>query len=321
MRMLFPELESKPSPATPCIPTRPAIHGVELPHPIPYQGSKRLLARRILSYTAGRHFRRLYEPFSGSGAITIAAAHARLADEFIIGDSLESLAALWQCILSDPALLADQYEHIWSGFQQQGSIAHYNSVRAAFNQGGDPAQLLYLLARCVKNAPRFNQDGQFNQSPDKRRLGMRPKKMRLEIYGVHSLLRNRARVVAGDFEQTIADATRDDLVYMDPPYEGTSTGTDKRYHQGMDRTRLISTLENLDRRDIPYLLSYDGQSGTKRYGDYLPSHLDAERIELHAGRSSQATLNGRNDVTIESLYVSRSLLPSENAMGDLCFAR
>jgi len=31
--------------------------------------------------------------------------------------------------------------------------------------------LLYLLDRCVKGAVRYNKEGWFNQSPDKRRLG------------------------------------------------------------------------------------------------------------------------------------------------------
>lgn len=40
----------------------------------------------------------------------------------------------------------------------------------------------------------------------------------------------------------------------------------------------------------------------------LPESLNVARLELHAGRSSQSTLNGGSDVTMESLYVSNSLL-------------
>jgi len=284
-----------------------AVRGVELPHPIPYQGSKRLLAPRILSYVAGRRFRRLYEPFAGSAAITIAAAHRRLAESYVIGDSLEPLAALWQSIIAEPIEIADRYERVWSG-HVDGSIEHYNRVRDAFNRHHEPAHLLYLLARCVKNAPRFNGDGGFNQSADKRRLGMQPRKMRREIVGASLLLRHRARAEAADFGDTLRDATDQDLVYMDPPYQGATTGPHKRYHQGMERGRLITALEDLNRRGVPWILSYDGRSGERRYGEYLPAHLDAERIEIDAGRSSQATLNGRDETTIESLYVSCSLL-------------
>jgi DNA adenine methylase len=36
----------------------------------------------------------------------------------------------------------------------------------------------------------------------------------------------------------------------------------------------------------------------------LPDHLDLTHMELEAGRSSQATLLGRDDATFESLYIS-----------------
>ncbi len=308
MRSLFPDVELPVDVAADNL-IGPTNRRVEAPHPIPYQGSKRLLAPFILANVAGRRFRRLYEPFAGSAAITIAASHRRLADEYLISDSCAPLAALWQLILGEPAALADQYERIWMGWQED-SIAHYYHIRDAFNHEQRPDQLLYLLVRCVKNAPRFNQSGQFNQSPDKRRLGMRPRKMRQEIFRAHTLMRKQANAVARDFEEATKEATPQDLIYMDPPYEGTSSGTDKRYHQGMDRARLIHALEEFERRGVPYILSYDGQSGMKRYGAYLPDSLDVERVELNAGRSSQATLNGRDETTIESLYVSRSLTRS-----------
>jgi DNA adenine methylase len=133
---------------------------------------------------------------------------------------------------------------------------------------------------------------------------MRPEKMRQEVFGAHHLLRTRTDAVAGDFAQTIADAGPHDLVYMDPPYEGTSGSRDTRYHQGLARERLIVALDGLNRRGVPWLLSYDGRCGENTYGAPLPPELHATRLELTAGRSSQATLNGIAAVTIESLYVS-----------------
>lgn len=290
--------------------------GAELPHPIPYQGSKRILASRILDVVADRHFRCLYEPFAGSAAITLAAASRRVAERYVLADSLESLAELWRCILLQPAATAEHYERLWTT-QRDDSTQRYLQIRDEFNRLHDPVQLLYLLARCAKNAPRFNRDGQFNQSPDKRRLGMRPQKMRLQVLGASALLRGRAEVRNGDFVTTLADATPRDLVYMDPPYEGTSTGVDRRYHQGMARARLIQQLEELNRRGVPWLLSYDGQCGNKRYGEYLPEHVHGERMELIAGRSSQATLNGLAETTIESLYLSRALSQAIPALASL----
>ena len=239
--------------------------------------------------------------------MTLAAARAGLAEHYIIADSLAPLVEIWRQIIAHPQELADAYERVWNG-QLREEATYYNRIRDEFNRAHDPAKLLYLLARCVKNSPRFNQQGEFNQSPDKRRLGMQPTKMRRELMGAAGLLAGRTTVVCGDFETIIANATSADIIYMDPPYEGTSTGGDKRYHQGLLREHLIAALINLNKRNVPFLLSYDGRCGTKVYGPPLPESLGLLRLELHAGRSTQATLNGKADVTVESLYVSPQLL-------------
>lgn len=278
-----------------------------LPHPIPYQGSKRLLAPVILDTVRGLRFQRLVEPFAGSAAITLAAAHRGLAQRFVIGESLQPLAALWNDVLLRPEALADRYAEIWSA-QFTAGDGHYERVRDQFNEMQRPEHLLFLLARCVKNAPRFNQAGAFNQSPDRRRTGMHPHKMRGEILGAHELLAGRTEAVAGDFADTLGGATPNDLVYLDPPWQGTSSGPDKRYHQGLSKHRLEDVLADLNGRGVPFLLSYDGRSGEKRYGTALDPALGLHKLELHAGRSSQATLVGRTDETVESLYLSPALL-------------
>jgi len=71
---------------------------------------------------------------------------------------------------------------------------------------------------------------------------------------------------------------------------------------------MIEALALLNEKHIPFILSYDGFCGERNYGDPLPSTI-AHRILLDVGRSSQATLNGRNDVTIESIYISH-LIPA-----------
>jgi DNA adenine methylase len=277
-----------------------------LPHPIPYQGSKRKLAERILAVAASRPVRTLYEPFAGSAALTIAAAARGRAECFVIGDSLPPLVAIWDGVLADPGGLADAYETLWHEQRTEGGPAHYNRVRREFNSDAEPAKLLYLLARCVKNAPRFGPLG-FNQSPDHRRKGMHPEKMRRAIEGANALLDGRTLTFAGDAEACLRAATPDDLVYMDPPWQGTTEGTDKRYHQGFERARLEALLADLNSRGIPWILSYDGRSGKRTYGDPLPHELVGAHLELPAGRSSQSTLAGRAEETVESLYVSRQL--------------
>ncbi len=275
------------------------------PHPIPYQGSKRRLAAAILAH-APSGVRRLIEPFAGSAAISLAAAARDLAAGYCLADRLTALARLWRAIIDRPGATATAYERLWRA-QHDDAAAHYRSVRARFNRTGDPVALLYLLARCVKNAVRFNADGEFNQGADHRRSGMRPDRMRGEIARASALLRRRADVVAADYADLLAEATPADLVYLDPPYQGVSGARDPRYVAPLDLDRFIAELDRLNRRRVPFLVSFDGTCGDRSYGPPLPSELRLRRILLPAGRSSQATLTGRVAHTVESLYVSPTL--------------
>jgi len=276
-----------------------------IPHPIPYQGSKRRLAARIIAFIRPGT-RTLIEPFCGSAAISLAAADGGLVTRIRLNDRLDPLARLWRSIVDDPEGVARGYEAIWAG-QRDDPRTWYDEVRAAFNREPEPARLLFLLARCVKNAVRFNAYGEFNQSPDRRRLGTRPPRMRAEISRASVLLRGRVTITSGDYEHALEDASREDVVYLDPPYMGTSGVRDRRYVEGLDRERLVVSLDRLRARGVPVIVSFDGRTGEHRYGRDLPAELGLRRIELHAGVSTQATLNGRRAETFESLYVSPEL--------------
>ena len=238
--------------------------------------------------------------------MTIYAAHHGLASRFVIADSLPPMIDLLRSIVEEPKETARRYRALWHG-QTNGDTDYFNRIRDRYNETGDHVDLLYLICRCVKNAIRFNRAGCFTQSVDKRRLGMRPDKMKAAITGVSAILRNRVEFRTGDWRETTADARMADFVYMDPPYLGTSIGRDRRYHQQMEQSELIVGLDALRRRYIPFALSYDGTTGGREYGPPLPEHLGLTRLLLSAGPSSQSTLNGRKEETIESLYLTPGL--------------
>ena len=226
---------------------------IRLPHPIPYQGSKRKLAPMINRYLPDG-IQTFYEPFCGSAAMTIYVAKRQGAERFVLGDSLRPIVELMRSIVEEPDDTATRYSHIWHG-QREGEAGYFNEVRDRYNSAKDPVDLLYLICRCVKNAVRFNKDGRFTQSVDKRRLGTRPEKMQASVHGVSRILKGRTEFRVGDWLETSADARREDFVYMDPPYLGTSIGRDKRYHQQLSQEVLCEGLEKLNKRGVPYALS------------------------------------------------------------------
>lgn len=295
------------------------------PHVIPYQGSKRKLANDILSYMDFQ-IDTLYEPFVGSGAITLAAAVNNKAKKFVVADKLEPLAELWKLIVNDPVRLTEEYSKLWSE-QLNDPAIYFKKVRDSYNRTKSPSDLLYLVARCVKNAVRFNRSGEFNQGADNRRLGLKPEKLKREADLMSKLLKNRIDIFGGDFREVTSKATPNDLVYMDPPWQGTSGKRDPRYAYLLNLDELIDELDSLNKRNVPFILSFDGACGNKTYGVELPYFLRLKKIEINAGRSSQATLLGRDDVTIESLYISPALLSKtkivnykkENSQNDLLY--
>lgn len=279
---------------------------MRVPHPIPYQGSKRGIAEAILTFFPCRVVR-LVEPFAGSAAVTLVAAALYRAERFWLNDLNEPLMRLWEAIICRPEQTADAYERLWQ--EQQGrEREYYDVVRDEFNRTHRPEYLLYLLARCVKASVRYNANGEFNQSPDNRRRGMHPLTMRRHILEASQLLREKTLITAGDYQQVLERVSPDDLVYMDPPYQGVCTGRDPRYYTCMNHDELHDWLRCLNARGVPYLLSYDGRNDLRTYGKPLPADINLVRVEIRAGRSSQATLLGMEAYTVESLYLSPSLV-------------
>jgi len=271
------------------------------PHALPYQGSKRHLAHAIVRLLP-LDTARLLEPFAGSAAVAIAARHLGIGRTAEISDVNEPLIGLWQAILDDPLALAADYERLWS--QQLGDPrGFYQEMRARFNATHEPHHLLYLLARCVKAAVRYNRDGDFNQGADNRRLGARPAAMRTRLVETSRTLAG-SRAFTADYAGVLRAAEPDDVVYMDPPYQGVTAVRDRRYVAGLPREQFLRELQAAVDRGVSFLLSYDGTSGDRRYGEQLPDELNLLHLNLSGGRSSQGTLNGVDARTVEALYLS-----------------
>lgn len=279
---------------------------MKLPHPIPYQGSKRNLADKILAYFPLK-VNRLFEPFAGSAAITIASAYYSKANHFVINDINEPLIKLWDKIINHPEQIISEYHLIWNN-QIGREEEYYYEAREIFNATQKPEYLLFMLAKCVKAAVRYNSNGEFNQSPDKRRLGRTPSNMCEDIARVSQLLKNKVTLLSSDYDEVIAAASVDDLIYFDPPYQGTGQNGGFRYMQDLNHDDFVLSLFQLNKKNIPFLLSYDGRTGDKYFGKPLPDALNLTKIEIDAGRSSIATLLSRVENTYESLYISPSLL-------------
>lgn len=207
----------------------------KIPHIVQYQGSKRILAPQILQYMPDR-FDRLIEPFAGMAAISIAASHENRTDSFHINDLNAPLVGMLQFAIEHPQKLIDAYTKVWGEQFSYGEdhVKHFYAVRERFNNGEEtPENMLYLLARCVKGAVRYGKNGNFNQSPDKRRHGTNPKTLAPNVYAISRLLNGKSTFSSLDYHEVLEMALPGDLIYMDPPYQGVSNVRDNRYFAGV----------------------------------------------------------------------------------------
>lgn len=279
------------------------------PHIVQYQGSKRNLAPQILSYLP-RRFNRLIEPFAGMAAITIAVSKQGRANRYLLNDLNEPLISILRESIENPQKLIEEYTKVWSEqlVFETGSVEHYYKVRDEFNAGNkSAANMLYLLARCVKGAVRYSNIGLFNQSPDKRRMGTNPNNLARNVHIISNLLKGKTEFTSTDYREITKEARPGDVVYMDPPYQGVCSSRDSRYFSGIKFNEFVECIDDLNRRNIDFAISYDGTCGERQYGEDLPKELGLKKIMLTAGLSSQSILLGKKETTVEALYLSRNL--------------
>ena len=84
----------------------------KMPQPIPYQGSKRIIAQQMLHHFP-QQIDTLIEPFAGSAAVSVAAAYHGKAKRFLLNDLNEPLMELLENIINNPYETSDAYIKLW----------------------------------------------------------------------------------------------------------------------------------------------------------------------------------------------------------------
>ena len=222
--------------------------------------------------------------------------------ESTASDVIPELVDLWLAIRDRPQALADSYENDWKSLQLLGHT-HFYEVRDRFNQNRRPEDLLFLSRTCVNGLIRFNKVGDFNNSFHHTRPGISPITLRQVIHD-WSVRVSKTKFVATDYEETLMEAVEGDTVYLDPPYAATKG----RYLPNtLDLNRFWSVLEQLNKRGVFWVLSYDGYAGDRDYSSALarPIELAKRHMMVRFGSSPfPRVMNGRVDEVTESVFMN-----------------
>lgn len=265
----------------------------EIPSLLKWTGSKRSQAARIASHAP--QFDRYYEPFLGGGALLYLLGRPGS----VAGDIYPPLVRFWEMARDEPRSIIEDYSAQWSALQSD-LPAYFYEVRSRFNRDPGPEDLSFLMRTCVNGIVRFSGKGEFNNSFHLSRKGMRPERFAAIVSQWNARLQG-IRFRCLDFVQSVSDARPGDFVYLDPPYAGNR----QRYIGGLDIERFCGFLEDLNRRDVKWALSFDGARGATAYRHSIPAELYRRRATIESGYSAVGkVLNGPVEMVTESLYLN-----------------
>ncbi|NLN75288.1 MAG: Dam family site-specific DNA-(adenine-N6)-methyltransferase [Armatimonadetes bacterium] len=202
------------------------LHNVGVP-PIKCQGIKTKLVRfifRNIKWESGNEGKWV-EPFLGSGVVALNLAPNRA----ILSDTNKHIIGFYQAIQSGEINGPSVRAYLEQEGSQLAAIGdeYYYTVRSRFNRGGSPLDLLFLSRACFNGLMRFNRRGEFNTP-----FGHKPKRFsRAYITKIVNQVIWTAKQMHGKewvfrvatWEETFADVSSSDFVYLDPPYIGRHT--------------------------------------------------------------------------------------------------
>ncbi len=160
--------------------------------------------------------------------------------------------------------------------------------------------MFFLSRTCVNGLIRFNAKGEFNNSLHHSRPGINPDRLKPIVDSWSERIQG-VEFLNADYRITIADASKGDFVYLDPPYLNTKG----RYYGGIEFSEFLSCLEDLNMRGVKYALSFDGYRGDKDYSAPIPKELYKRKEMLASGNSAFKKVQDKiSEQVYESLYLN-----------------
>ena len=192
---------------------------------------------------------RLVEPFAGSCAVMMATDYPH----YLVADINPDLINLYQVIKEDVNSFIHLVERIFSKFTTEED---YYKCRQFFNTVPlEPiekaAYFLFLNRHCYRGLCRYNQRGLFNVPYGNY------KKPYLPVDEIRAFAEKavRATFICASYDETLAMLRAGDVVYCDPPYDGTFSGYHTAGFSDDDQYDLASILVRRSSEGHPIIVS------------------------------------------------------------------
>lgn len=269
---------------------------------IKWSGSKRSQAEEIIRRFP-KEIDTYYEPFCGGASVLRRLLDSDIkVNRYICSDLNRGLIDLWNMIKNNPDIVTLQYAYMWNDLNKDDDVnrkrAYFEMVRDRYNKLHDACDFMFIMRTTTNGMPRYNKNGDFNNSFHITRNGIQPDKFEKIVHEWSELLNIfDVEFICCSYEEI--KPNKNDFMYLDPPYANTKG----MYYGALDYDKFWNWLRNVDCR---YALSFDGISGDIDNTYAVPKDLYEHHEYLLNGNSSfKRTIGKSNDsIVYESLYLN-----------------
>jgi len=227
---------------------------------------------------------RLVEPFAGSCAVMMATDYPH----YLVADINPDLINLYQVIKEDVNGFINLAERVFSRFTTEED---YYKFRHYFNTVplepiDKAAYFLFLNRHCYRGLCRYNKRGLFNVPYGNY------EKPYLPVDEIRAFAEKavRATFICASYDETLAMLQAGDVVYCDPPYDGTFSGYHTAGFADDEQYDLASILECRASEGHPVIVSNsDTRLIRSLYRNFTLHRISAKRsIGVAAGEGKAA---------------------------------
>ena len=178
-----------------------------------WAGGKQKLATVLATFVPSQNrYKKYFETFLGGGAVFFSVQPKQA----VISDTNEDLMNCYRQVSRHPKQIAASVHQ----YARRDSHCFFYQIRSSLNSKSSvierAARFIYLNKTAFNGIYRVNTKGQFNVPYGPSQNG--PAIPSPNVLRAASRCLRRARIVSGDFEDVVAEASRNDFVYLDPPY-------------------------------------------------------------------------------------------------------
>ena len=214
---------------------------------------------------------------------------------------MEGLINLWNEIKNNPDEVAKQYELMWNELNidedKERKKQYFYMVRDRYNKEHSPYDFMFIMRTTTNGMPRYNKNGEFNNSFHVTRNGIKPSSL-YKIIKEWSTVLNKYNVEFVHQEYSKIQTKENDFIYLDPPYANTKG----MYYGAINYEELWNWMS---KQSCDYMLSFDGKSTTEDMTYEVPDYLYSKHEYLYSGNSSFRRVIGKSNKEYieESLYM------------------